>query len=564
MQTSRLRAALLALSWAAFLLPSRLYGQAVTGVGDDATMPKRGELRFSASSVWNRWYERYGQGTQGTLGRPNGSVEPLGVDFNFDSLGLGQLENLAPVQSSIRSLAGMPSFTASLGTSQVLLHDNVSTAPLGLELGLTNRLSLSVMVPFVTATSNVNFVMNPTGHEPTLGFNPTLHAPGALSADSAIFAQFAGAAAQMSSAITQCAAAPSGAGCAQINANTANARALIANANTYAASLAQVYGGRGSSGFLFVPIAGTAAQTAIEARIAAYRAQYASYGVSTITSTGPVAAQAPLTASDMQTVLSDPTYGINAKPLATSITRGLGDVEVALKLNLFDSFHGNDSARFAPKGFQWRQTVGATYRLGTGVLPSPADLTAIGTGTHTSAIEVRTFTDLLYGPHFWVSVVAGVTSQTADQIAARIPDAPSQVILASYRQETVQRHLGSTVDIQINPRWNLNDYLALSGQYYYRHKSADVYSGTFSVLDLNGNNVTLNAAVLGMYTEASESRMGVGATYSTVATVAKKKSGVAFDISYFHYETTLGSLGRVPKIAVDQVTLRIYQRLFGR
>jgi hypothetical protein len=35
-------------------------------------------------------------------------------------------------------------------------------------------------------------------------------------------------------------------------------------------------------------------------------------------------------------------------------------------------------------------------------------------------------------------------------------------------------------------------------------------------------------------------------------------------VSFFHYETTLGSLGRVPKIAVDQVTFRIYQRVFGR
>lgn len=53
-------------------------------------------------------------------------------------------------------------------------------------------------------------------------------------------------------------------------------------------------------------------------------------------------------------------------------------------------------------------------------------------------------------------------------------------------------------------------------------------------------------------------------TYSTVANVEKHKSGVPFDISYFHYETTLGALGRVPKISVDQVTLRVYQRIFGR
>jgi hypothetical protein len=540
---------------AALQLPSTLPAQAVTGVSDDATLPRRGELRVSALSVWNRWYERYA---------PNGTVQPLGTDFNFDTVGVGQFENLGAVQNSIRSLAGLPGFMASLGTSRVQVHDDILSTPLSLELGLTNRISLSVMVPFVTATSNVNFVMNPTGHEPTLGFNPTLIARGALSADSAFLAQFASASVQLNLAISRCAATPSGSGCAQLNANPAAPRALISNADSYAAGLAQVYGGRGAAGNLFVPIAGTVAQSAIEAKVAAYRAMYAAYGISAITATGPLGAQAPLTAADMQTVLTDSTFGVNAKPLATSVTRGIGDIEVGMKVNLFDSFHGSDSARLSPKGLNWRQSVGGIYRLGTGTLPSPADFTAIGTGDHQSDIELRTFTDLLYGPHFWISLVGSYTAQMADQLVLRIPDSPTQVILASYRQETVKRHLGDIVDIQVNPHWVLNDYISLAGQYFYRHKSADAYTGTFTVSDLAGNVATLDAANLGIYSGASEHRLGIGATYSTVATVAKHKSGLPFDISYFHYETTLGSLGRVPKIAVDQVTLRVYQRLFGR
>ena len=154
----------------------------------------------------------------------------------------------------------------------------------------------------------------------------------------------------------------------------------------------------------------------------------------------------------MQTVFTDSLFGVNAKPLATSVTRGIGDIEVGMKLNLFDSFHGNDSARFAPKGFNWRQSFGGIYRFGTGTLPDPADFTAIGTGEHTSAIEVRSFTDLLFGPHFWISLVGSYTTQSADQLSVRIPDTPNQVILASYRQEPVQRQLGDILEIQVNPR----------------------------------------------------------------------------------------------------------------
>jgi hypothetical protein len=556
-QSSRLRAALLG---AILLLPSTLAAQAVTGVGDDATLPKKGEIRFSLKSVWKAWYERYGQGTPG---RPNGSVEPLGVDFNLDTIGVSQFPNLAPVQNSIRSLAGIPSFTASLGSSIVSVHDDVLSNPLGIEVGLTNRISMSVLVPFVTATSNVNFLMNPTGLEPTLGFNPTLMAPAAVAADATFLAQFDSASAQLSRLIAMCTAAPATAGCSAINANPAGARALITNANGFASGLAQVYGGRGGTGYLFVPIEGTAAQSAIEAKVAAFRSMYAAYGATALTGTGPIGAQAPMTATDMQTVLTDSVFGINGRPLATSVTRGLGNVQVGLKVNLFDAFHGNDSARFAPKGFKWRQSVGGIFTLGTGTLPNPGDFTAIGTGTHADGVEVRSFTDLFYGKHFWISLVGSYTTQMADQVVLRIPDSPTQVILASYRQETVQQKLGDQFDIQINPRWVLNDFISLAGQYYYRHKAADVYTGTFNVTDLSGNSVTLDAATLGEYTEMSESRFGVGATYSTVAAVEKQKTGLAFDISFFHYETTLGSLGRVPKIAVDQIIFRYYQRIFG-
>src|ERR1035437_5224373 len=562
MQTSRLRAPLLVVIGAILLLPATLPAQAVTGVGDDATTLKRGELRIGVTSSWKNWYERYGQGTPG---RPNGSVEPLGVDFNVDSIGVRQFENLAPVQSSVRSLAGMPGFVASLGSSLVQGRDNTLSTPLSLEMGITHRISLSVMLPFVTATSNVNFVMNPTGFEPTLGFNPTLFFPAASATDANFFAQFDSASSQLSRSIALCNATPSAAGCAPINANPAAARALMTSANAFASGLAQVYGGRnGSAGALFVPIGGTAAQTAIEAKVAAFKAMYASYGANAITAAGPAAAQAALTATDMQTVFTDSLYGVNGKPLATSVTRGLGNVEVGMKVNLFDSFHGNDSARSSPKGFKWRQSVGGIYRLGTGNQPAPGDFTAIAAGDHQRSLQLRSFTDLIYGPHFWISLVGSYTSQMADQLVLRVPDSPAQVILASYRQETVQRKIGDSFDLQVNPRWLLNDYLSISGQYYYRRKSADAYSGTFQATDLAGNAMTLDAAILALYTESSEHRLGIGATYSTVATVAKHRSGLPFDISYLHYETTLGSLGRVPKISVDQVTMRVYQRLFGR
>jgi hypothetical protein len=581
MQTSRLRATLLtavlrtaahaaisaAISAAipaavvsAALAPP-LCAQAVTGVGDDATLPRAGELRIGVGTVWQAANERYGRNTPG---RPNGSLEPLGVDFNFDTIGVGQFPLLAPVQNAVRSLAGMPGFTASLGAAFSQVRDNYLTTPVSIELGLTRRIELSVLVPFVTATSNVNFIVNPTGHEPTLGLNPTLSAPAALSADMLFLAQFDTASAQLSRTIVTCTAAPGTPGCTAVNSNPNAARSLVTNANSFASVMAQLYGGRSSSGSPFIPIEGTTAQTAIEAKVAAYRAMFAAFGLNAISATGPIGAQAPLTAADMQNVLSNPAFGINGTGFATTATHGLGDVDFGLKVNVYDSFHGADTLRFSPHGFNLRQSFGGIFRLGTATIPLPSEFGAIGTGDRANAVQGRTFTDLLWGRHFWVSLVGSYTAYMTDQMQVRIPDTPTQVFLASYRQETVQRTLGDVVELQLNPRWTVNDYIAFSGQYYFRRKYSDSYSGKFTVTDLTGASTVLDASVLGLYTDAIEHRLGIGATYSTVALARRGKARIPLDISYFHYETTLGSLGRVPKIAVDQVTVRVYERLFGR
>ena len=530
-------------------------------IGDDALTVPAGTVRVSLFSQWLRYYERYGRATPG---RKNGAVEPLGVDFNFDTIGVAQFENLAPAQSAVRALAAMPDFTASLGKSSVLSRDNVLTTPIAIDFGITRRISASILVPFVTATSTVDFRINPTGREPTMGLNPTLSSPSAIAANGELLSQFDAAAAQLNAQLASCAANPAAAGCASLNANAATARALIQNAAAFAAGLAQVYGGRaGSIGSPFVPVAGTAAQTAIIARLAGYKAQYAGFGNTTITGSVPFGA-APMTIADAATLFTNKSFGLGAQPLARTINRGIGDIDVGLKVKLFDTFGADPKARLAPHGWQWRQSIGAVYRIGTGMTDAADNFADVGTGNHQNDIELRSYTDMLYGKHFWVSVLARYNFQMADQLTMRITDTPSQVLAAAYRQETVQRDLGDVAEIEIDPRWVVNDYMSVSGHYFYRRKAADRYTGTFNVTNLAGQPVTIDASALNQETEASEHRLGLGFSYSTLAAYMRGKAGLPFEISYFHFQTTLGSGGNVPKLSQDQVQVRMYRKLFGR
>jgi hypothetical protein len=557
MQTSRIIAALLGV----LLLPAREFAQGAPGAGEDALLLPSGTVRVRVGADWVRFYERYGRGTPG---RNGAALEPLGADFSMDTIGVGTLENLAPVQAGIRNLAGMPDFTASLGQSIVRLRDHVLTTPVSLEFGLSRHIMIGVSVPFVTATAEADMRMNPTGREPTLGLNPTFAAPAAISANAALLTQFDSAAAQLNQRLAACAANPAATGCGPLNANRTGALALIANANAFAAGVAQVYGGRnGASGALFVPIAGTPAQAAIDARVAAYKALYTAFGTGAISASGPLAAQAPFTVGDMQHVLTDTIFGVRARPIVTAVSRGVGDIDLSLKLNLFGAPRPGESGRLSTRGLRWRQSLGGVYRLGTGVVRAADDLTGLGTGDHQNDLEMRSFTDLLFGAHLWLSFVARYNMQRADQVVVRIPDAPHSLLTAAYREQTVARDLGDALEVEFNPRWALNDYVGFSGHYLYRRKFSDSYTGKFTVADLTGQPVVIDAATLGLETEAREHRFGGGLSYSTVFAHEQGKARVPIEVTFLHFQTTRGFGGFVPKLSEDRVEVRWYGSIFG-
>jgi len=551
--------ALRAACWVALALPALARAQSVLGVGDDAVQLPRGTWRIRAIAEWVTAGERFGLNTPG---RPKGSREPMGIDFNSDALGPTFFENLAPIQTSVRTLAGLPDFAGSLGRSVLRRRTNVTSTPLSAEIGVTNRISIGVLVPFVTATADIDFRLNPAGREATLGFNPGVTGSLAATRNATLVTELDNAAVTLGNRIQSCNANPALPNCGPINANPAAAQAFLQSAAAFANGLAAVYGGRaGTAGALFVPVAGTVAQAAIDARLSGIKSQFSTYG-STISAAGP-SAGAPMTIADAQRFLTDSAYGIRARPLATSITRGIGDIDFSVKMNLFDTFHGDADERRAPKGFNWRQAIGATFRFGAGKREDPDDLTDLGTGNHQNDVELRSFTDLLWGPHFWVSIAARQNIQLADVLTMRITD-PDKPFAAAYRRQTVKRDLGDISEVEITPRWVLNDAVGLAIQYGFRRQGPSAYAGTFTVNDLNGTPVTIDAAVLNAETAETEHRFGGGISYSTVASHARGEARFPIEITWLRQISVSGSGGNVPRLSQDLVQLRWYGRLFGR
>src|SRR6478609_5645444 len=125
MQRCLVRVAALVLAFMA-LFAVRAAAQRVLGVGDDASVLPAGVFRLRTLGQWTSSNERYGMNTPG---RPDGALEPLGVDFTLDTIGVKQFPGLAAVQNGVQQLIGDPNWMATLGNTQANLRDRIASFP---------------------------------------------------------------------------------------------------------------------------------------------------------------------------------------------------------------------------------------------------------------------------------------------------------------------------------------------------------------------------------------------------------------------------------------------------
>ena len=546
--------------------------QRVLGVGDDALVLPRGIFRLRLIGNWTHFNERYGMDTPG---RPNGALEPLGIDFTLDTIGVRQFPNLATLQGGLQTLTGNPNWYATLGNTKVTLRDRVTAYPFIFEAGITNRVSLAINVPYVQTHSSVFFNVNTNGTQGNLGFNPAAGGIAtAVTQNTTMYTQFINASNALEGSIAACKANPAvSPSCPTLLANEASATTLINLSRAFAGGTVGPVGGAFSptggvyTASPFVPIVGTDAQLSIEARVQAFKALYASFlgAGNPITTNGPFASQSRLTLPDAQRILSTAPFGIVADPLTSTGRSHLGDIDIATKFSIFDSFGGDREARMSPSGVNFRTAVLGLLRLPTGQVESANNFVDVGTGRGATALEGRWYGDVLLGSRFWQSFVVRFNKPFSDTEEMRIIDLPNQELAPAYRRQTVDRSLGSAFEFETTPRIVINDFFAISGQYVYRHKQQDHYKGTFTIPKaVTGYaDITLDASTLDLETEQTEHRLGGGISFSNMFAFEQGKVKVPFEVTYLHWQTVNGSGGNQPKFFTDQIQLRLYAKLFG-
>lgn len=540
--------------------PFALGAQATAGIGDDATpLPVHG-ARIRIVGLWTNYDSRFAPNAKGDIEKSR-----LFSEFSRDNLGAADFTRLSGAQDNIRNLSGLGNaFALSFGQLDAKGDVSKSIVPLQIDVGVTNRLSLSLMVPYVETRSASSFTLNRSGTGANVGQNPSRANASARNANTTVATQIDASRAKLSAEIARCAdVLETGGGCAAIRANPAAAQSLLTQSAAFRTQLSLLYGTNSTTGAVVVPIAQSAAQTAIENKLAAMRDQFLNFGSSSLDATSkPVGATFIYATGALQAMAQDSAFGLAYDTLAIGGRAGMGDVELSATFLLVNSLGNSqfDRLNLSRKGV--RTAVSGGWRFGTatgGRSGNPFDLP---TGDGANALLLRSTTDLIWNRRFWVSGTVRYAKPLADNVVTRFRPISDSTLFRPSLVLPAERKLGAHTEIEIAPRFGIGRSFGLSAAYTLARQDASTLSATFPDADVatTAFSVADFGSSLVSTTATTVQSVFFGASYSTLNAFVRGKSRWPLEVLYSHGLVLNASGGVAPATVSDRIELRIYTR----
>lgn len=537
------------LTWAALCAPSRsLTAQAVSGVGDDALQLPRGGMRYVLAGLWNDYDQVFSPNASGG-GSKRG---PLFGALSLENAGVNLLPRLAETQVQLRTLTGQSSYLMSLGRLEAAGEVRQSIAPLGIEYGVTRRVSLRVLVPYAESRDVTQLLLNRVGSGANVGLNPTYQSGSAGADNARVVNNLNQARSELSAEITRCGNAMA-TGCDAIRANPAEAQALVTRTQTVGSAVTAVYGTAANSGSRFIPISGSGAQTSVAQTIGTLRTDFARYGITSIPEqSAPAAATTVLGPGGIPLLASDSSYGVGYQRLGNTRRAGVGDIDLTASVLLYDTFGADQVKRLttATRGVRSQLTGG--WRFGTAGADRTEDAFDVPIGEGANAVLLRSTTDLVWSRTMWLSATIRAAKPLGDRIAVVLPyRTTADFLSAPVTVDDAARSLGMRTDIELAPRFSFGDFFGVSGAYIMRRWGEDKY---------DAENLNSSVPLMSEMTVPSRTMQAaaVGVTFSTLASYARRRSRFAAEVMYTHTVPISASGGVVPAVVSDRLELRVY------
>ena len=509
--------------------------------GPDAGLLPRNSWRLRVTTEWTRFDSFFDDAVTGS----STGTRRLDAALRSGTLGVAQIPSLASAQSALRAFTGRPDDIVSLGNLAVAADSRIVVTPMSLEYGLTQRISLSVTMPFVQTRSTVIAQLNAQGAAGNLGANDGT----SITANADVVrSAFASASTSITAALAQCATSPSQPVCSRQQ----EAAALAAATQAYANAIGTLYGSVDAPS-IFVPVAGTNVMSAAAAHQLALNAQYRSFFGTDISNTALGGTGIPAGMNQLQGYLRTQGFGNRRDSLGTVEHLSVGDIELGAGFRLQDNF--GDTTQQQP-GFRSRVAVRGGVRFPTGLVASTGLPYEIGTGGRFD-VEGQLAADLRWSRWIAASVNAHYVLPIGEKTVPFVPNPVNRFAVATPIAGTWKP--GNIAAATVSPHVTLSDFFALNGYYSVVRMGSDVYT-----YDPAGSIVApspeLVAALGPGYTTPAtlEQRVGFGFSYSTIGQYARGRRPLPIEMRWVHQQTISGSGGVVPASRRDQVQIRIF------
>jgi hypothetical protein len=356
--------------------------------------------------------------------------------------------------------------------------------------------------------------------------------------------------------LAQCRATPSGAGCDALLAQQAAATALISSTDAFVTAFTTVYGvSANQPGTFFIPVANSAAQTAVAGRLAALRSSYQSFG-GTVANLTPAGAAGPAAQADLQRLLESAGYD----SLASRDRSSIGDITLGATYQLANTFA--DTARLASNALLYRVAVHAAGRFGTGQPANRNRLFDNSTGYGQPGAIVGAAADLRLRPRVFLTGLASYTKQFGSVNVSRPANADGALLPLTY-QTIAAYSAGDVISVTAIPRYRIAGLFSIDGIYALTRIGADDYTVPAIARapedPTNPSLVRYAADPPFGVSAATTHQVGIGFTYSSSLT-DRGPGRLPYEASFRHTETIAASGGPVAKTFVDQLQLRVFFR----
>ncbi|MES2179247.1 MAG: hypothetical protein V4550_15410 [Gemmatimonadota bacterium] len=532
------------------LAPSVLSAQLTLTHTEDAAPVPVGMLRVRAVTGWSRIDERFS-----ATGRRS-----LDDEISTDSLGPRQLPLLTPIELGLKTLTNNPLTRLTLGRLGAVSGERIVVAPIAFEFGVTRRLSVGLLFPFIQTRRAVHITVNSdTLKRANMGYLPERLRSGAAQVNAQVYNAFIKAADSIATLLSRCPANPLATGCAAINANAADASAAQLQARRYADAVKSALG-TDSASVLIAPRASSALATAIDAERAATNTRLQKYlGAGAGSSVGVFTSSSDFSYIDLQgrspaTGLLRSALGGGLDSIQTTNRPVLGGVSFGAQYLLMDRFQHDT---LPPQGLQTRLAVGGMLRFESLRVDSATKLGTVSP-SQGSGFELHSALDFISGNLGGTIAASFNKSQPRTLDASLIGDPEAFWVIPAFGKVT--RTPGAIMSLDVTPRYLIGDWFAINGHYGLERTTAT----TYQLVEAGADCVPCNGlgAPFPSIGARTAQRVGFGIRYTTVEAYQRDQTGFPVEVSLSHLETISGDPG-VSKVARDQIQVRLFFRVRG-